>query len=52
MNLNITIIGLGKMGSALATRLHLAGMTVTIYNRTKHKMDGFKTKSCQNHLPS
>ena len=26
MNLNITIIGLGKMGSALATRLHLAGM--------------------------
>ncbi|WP_425491981.1 NAD(P)-binding domain-containing protein [Candidatus Comchoanobacter bicostacola] len=25
------------MGSALATRLHRSGMTVTIYNRSKHK---------------
>jgi len=32
------------MGSALATRLHHAGLTVTVYNRTSSKMTRFENK--------
>ncbi len=34
----ITFIGLGKMGTALANRLLLAGFDLTVYNRTASKM--------------
>ena len=34
----ISCIGLGKMGSAIATRLLQAGFQLTVYNRTRNKM--------------
>lgn len=36
--MNITLIGLGKMGSVLAKRLLAAKFTLTVYNRTQEKM--------------
>ncbi len=35
---NITLIGLGKMGTAIATRLLEQGVALTVYNRTQAKM--------------
>lgn len=35
---NITLIGLGKMGTAMATRLLEQGVALTVYNRTASKM--------------
>ncbi|HEY6950927.1 MAG TPA: NAD(P)-dependent oxidoreductase [Bacteroidota bacterium] len=39
--MNIGFIGLGMMGSPMATRLQRAGHTLFIYNRTKEKADAF-----------
>ncbi len=37
MNKKIVFIGLGRMGSAMATQLLKAGISLTVYNRTKKK---------------
>ncbi|MDP2858908.1 MAG: NAD(P)-dependent oxidoreductase [Bacillota bacterium] len=37
--MNVGFIGLGIMGKAMATNLIKAGFPVTVYNRTKSKMD-------------
>jgi 3-hydroxyisobutyrate dehydrogenase-like beta-hydroxyacid dehydrogenase len=37
MNDNVTIIGAGRMGSALAKALHLKGFATTVWNRTSAK---------------
>jgi 3-hydroxyisobutyrate dehydrogenase-like beta-hydroxyacid dehydrogenase len=39
----VTVIGLGRMGSAIVKRLHGAGVSVTVYNRTASKMARFKS---------
>jgi 3-hydroxyisobutyrate dehydrogenase-like beta-hydroxyacid dehydrogenase len=39
--MKVSIIGLGKMGSALARRLMLANFDLTVYNRTAAKMQPF-----------
>ena len=36
--MKVTLIGLGKMGSVLASRLLLAKVDLTVFNRTKEKM--------------
>lgn len=36
--MRITLIGLGKMGSALAKRILLSKLDLTVFNRTKEKM--------------
>lgn len=35
--LNITVIGLGKIGAAMSKRLLQAGANLTVYNRTIQK---------------
>jgi 3-hydroxyisobutyrate dehydrogenase-like beta-hydroxyacid dehydrogenase len=37
--MNVGFIGLGQMGSGMATNLIKAGHTVTVYNRTKERTD-------------
>jgi 3-hydroxyisobutyrate dehydrogenase-like beta-hydroxyacid dehydrogenase len=37
--MNVSFIGLGKMGSGMARNLLRAGHTVTVYNRTRSKAD-------------
>ena len=52
MSEKVTVIGLGRMGSAIATRLHGAGVSVTVYNRTVSKMVSFKSMgvACADHV--
>ncbi len=38
---DITIIGLGLMGSALARTIHQAGYNITVWNRSPEKMQAF-----------
>src|SRR5439155_19420841 len=40
--MNIAFIGLGNMGSAMATNLLKAGHTLTVYNRTRARADALK----------
>lgn len=40
--MNIAFIGLGNMGSAMATNLIKAGHTLTVYNRSKNRADALK----------
>jgi 3-hydroxyisobutyrate dehydrogenase-like beta-hydroxyacid dehydrogenase len=40
--MNIAFIGLGNMGSAMATNLLKAGHTLTVYNRTRARADVLK----------
>ena len=40
--MNIAFIGLGNMGSAMATNLIKAGHTLTVYNRTRARADALK----------
>jgi 3-hydroxyisobutyrate dehydrogenase-like beta-hydroxyacid dehydrogenase len=37
--MNVGFIGLGHMGSGMATNLIKAGHTVTVYNRTEERTD-------------
>jgi len=39
---NITFIGLGKLGTAMATQLLQSGFPLTVYNRTKEKTVAFE----------
>jgi 3-hydroxyisobutyrate dehydrogenase-like beta-hydroxyacid dehydrogenase len=41
--MNIAFIGLGNMGSAMATNLLKAGHTLSVYNRTRSRADELKT---------
>jgi 3-hydroxyisobutyrate dehydrogenase-like beta-hydroxyacid dehydrogenase len=41
--MNIAFIGLGNMGSAMATNLLKAGHTLTVYNRTRARADALKS---------
>jgi 3-hydroxyisobutyrate dehydrogenase-like beta-hydroxyacid dehydrogenase len=41
--MNIAFIGLGNMGSAMATNLLKAGHTLTIYNRSRSRADALKS---------
>jgi len=40
--MNIAFIGLGNMGSVMATNLLKAGHTLTVYNRTRSRADALK----------
>jgi 3-hydroxyisobutyrate dehydrogenase-like beta-hydroxyacid dehydrogenase len=40
--MNIAFIGLGNMGSAMATNLIKAGHTLTVYNRSRKRADALK----------
>ncbi|HXA77820.1 MAG TPA: NAD(P)-dependent oxidoreductase [Candidatus Acidoferrales bacterium] len=40
-SLSITCIGLGRMGSGIAHNIHSAGFRLTVYNRTRQKMQPF-----------
>ena len=40
--MNIAFIGLGNMGSAMATNLLKAGHTLSVYNRTRARADELK----------
>jgi 3-hydroxyisobutyrate dehydrogenase-like beta-hydroxyacid dehydrogenase len=40
--MNIAFIGLGNMGSAMATNLLKAGHTLSVYNRTRTRADALK----------
>jgi 3-hydroxyisobutyrate dehydrogenase-like beta-hydroxyacid dehydrogenase len=40
--MNIAFIGLGNMGSAMATNLLKAGHTLSVYNRSKNRADQLK----------
>jgi 3-hydroxyisobutyrate dehydrogenase-like beta-hydroxyacid dehydrogenase len=40
--MNIAFIGLGNMGSAMATNLIKAGQTLTVFNRTRVRADALK----------
>lgn len=40
--MNIAFIGLGNMGSAMATNLLKAGHTLTVYNRSRKRADALK----------
>jgi 3-hydroxyisobutyrate dehydrogenase-like beta-hydroxyacid dehydrogenase len=40
--MNIAFIGLGNMGSAMATNLIKAGHTLTVFNRTRSRADALK----------
>jgi len=40
--MNIAFIGLGNMGSAMATNLLKAGHTLTLFNRTRARPDALK----------
>lgn len=40
--MNIAFIGLGNMGSAMATNLLKAGHTLSVYNRSKNRADALK----------
>jgi len=39
MNQRVTVIGAGRMGSALATALHKRGFDITVWNRTSSKTE-------------
>src|SRR5712672_2610568 len=41
-SMNIAFIGLGNMGSAMATNLLKAGHTLTVYNRSRARADALK----------
>ena len=41
--MNIAFIGLGNMGSAMATNLIKAGHTLTVYNRSRARADALKS---------
>lgn len=41
--MNIAFIGLGNMGSAMATNLLKAGHTLSVYNRTRARADALKS---------
>jgi 3-hydroxyisobutyrate dehydrogenase-like beta-hydroxyacid dehydrogenase len=41
--MNIAFIGLGNMGSAMATNLLKAGHTLTVYNRSRARADALKS---------
>jgi len=40
--MNIAFIGLGNMGSPMATNLLKAGHTLTLFNRTRARADALK----------
>jgi 3-hydroxyisobutyrate dehydrogenase-like beta-hydroxyacid dehydrogenase len=42
--MDVTVIGLGKMGSALARRLHSQGFSVYGWNRTRERVSGLPIK--------
>ena len=42
-SMNIAFIGLGNMGSAMATNLIKAGHTLSVYNRTRARADELKS---------
>ncbi|PLP57294.1 6-phosphogluconate dehydrogenase [Mesorhizobium loti] len=44
---NISILGLGAMGQALAARFHQQGHTVTVWNRTPGKAGALTTKGAR-----
>ena len=39
MNQKVTVIGAGRMGSALAAALHKRGFDTTVWNRTSSKTE-------------
>jgi len=39
MNQKVTVIGAGRMGSALAAALHKRGLDTTVWNRTSSKTE-------------
>jgi pyrroline-5-carboxylate reductase len=41
-SMNIAFIGLGNMGSAMATNLIKAGHTLSVFNRTRVRADALK----------
>ena len=43
-NLRITLIGLGKMGTAIAMRLLQTGMQLTVFNRTAQKSEALRSQ--------
>jgi 3-hydroxyisobutyrate dehydrogenase-like beta-hydroxyacid dehydrogenase len=44
MNVDVSVLGLGQMGSAIAERLINAGHEVSVWNRSKGKADGLVAK--------
>lgn len=42
--MRVAVIGTGLLGGAVAERLHRAGHTVTVYNRTRSKADDLQTQ--------
>ena len=44
---DVTVIGLGLMGSALARALSAAGLRVTVWNRTIEKTKAFEIEAFQ-----
>ena len=40
-DLSVAVIGLGRMGSGMAQRIHAAGFPLIVYNRTKAKTEPF-----------
>ncbi|MEU7635492.1 NAD(P)-dependent oxidoreductase [Streptomyces sp. NPDC039016] len=44
---SVAVLGLGDMGTALATALLAAGSPVTVWNRTTHKADGLVEKGAR-----
>lgn len=45
--MNVGFVGLGKMGSAMATRLLAAGHALTVYNRTPEKSEALRESGAQ-----
>lgn len=45
LTMQVAIIGLGKMGTAIARKLHTAGHDVIVWNRSPVKSSEFKVKS-------
>jgi 3-hydroxyisobutyrate dehydrogenase-like beta-hydroxyacid dehydrogenase len=41
---DVSVVGLGRMGRAMATRLQGQGFTVTVHNRTRQRADVFATE--------
>ena len=45
--MNVSVIGIGNLGAALASALLSAGYRVTVYNRTRSKAERLRTRGAQ-----
>ena len=45
--MKVTFIGLGNIGSGIASCILKAGFDLVVYNRTREKMESFLRQRCQ-----